>query len=66
LLYPSHRNAVTNRYALRREAVYIIDPVSAIETKLRKNPLYGLEEMKFRAINAVAVLTPLLKSRYPG
>lgn len=62
-LYPSHRNAITDRFALRREAVYVIDPVPTIETKLRKNPLYGLEEMKCRAINAVAVLTPLLKAR---
>jgi hypothetical protein len=34
-----------------------------VECKLQKNPLYGLEEMKCRAINAVAVLTPLLKPR---
>lgn len=59
-LYPSHSNATTDRYALRREAVYIIDPVRLIETKLRPNPFYGLEEMKCRAINAVAVLTPIL------
>ena len=65
-LYPSHHNAVTDRFALRRDAVYVIDPVSTIETKLERNPLYGLEEMKCRAINAVAVLTPLLKARYPG
>jgi peptidoglycan/xylan/chitin deacetylase (PgdA/CDA1 family) len=62
-LYPSHRNAITNRFALRRDAVYIIDPAAMIETKLAKNPLYGIEEMKCRAINAVAVLTPLLKPR---
>ena len=62
-LYPSHRNAITDRFALRRDAVYIIDPVSMIETKLQKHALYGLEEMKCRAINAVAVLTPLLKAR---
>ena len=62
-LYPSHRNTTINRFALRRDAVYIIDPVSMIETKLRKNPLYGIEEMKCRTINAVAVLTPLLKPR---
>lgn len=65
-LYPAHSNATINRFALRRDAVYIIDPVSTIETKLERNPLYGLEEMKCRAINAVAVLTPFLKSRYPG
>jgi len=62
-LYPSHRNPTVDRYALRREGVYIIDPVSLIERKLEKNWLYGLEEMKCRAINAVAVLTPLLKRR---
>jgi peptidoglycan/xylan/chitin deacetylase (PgdA/CDA1 family) len=62
-LYPAHRNAVTNRFALRRDAVYVIDPVSMIESKLGRNPLYGIEEMKCRAINAVAVLTPLLKPR---
>lgn len=62
-LYPRHSNAITDRYALRRDAVYIIDPVSAIEIKLGKHPLCGIEEMKCRAINAVAVLTPLLKPR---
>ncbi|HEU4929506.1 MAG TPA: polysaccharide deacetylase family protein, partial [Candidatus Krumholzibacteria bacterium] len=62
-LYPSHRNAIIDRFALRRDAVYIIDPVSMIETKLQQHALYGLEEMKCRAINAVAVLTPLLKAR---
>jgi len=65
-LYPSHSNATINRFALRRDAVYIIDPVSTVEIKFERNPFYGLEEMKCRAINAVAVLTPLLKSRYPG
>jgi peptidoglycan/xylan/chitin deacetylase (PgdA/CDA1 family) len=65
-LYPSRRNATVDRYALRREGVYIIDPVSLIERKLEKNWLYGLEEMKCRAINAVAVLTPLLKNRRDG
>ncbi len=62
-IYPTHRNATSDRFALRRDAVYIIDPVWGIETKLRRNPLYGLEEMKCRAINAVAVLTPLFKPR---
>jgi peptidoglycan/xylan/chitin deacetylase (PgdA/CDA1 family) len=60
-LYPSHPNRRVDRYALRRDAVYIIDPARLIETKLTPNPLYGLEEMKCRAINAVARLTPLLK-----
>ncbi len=62
-LYPAHSNSIIDRFALRRDAVYIIDPVSMIETKLQKHAMHGLEEMKCRAINAVAVLTPLLKSR---
>ncbi len=62
-LYPAQPNRVVDRYALRRDAVYIIDAPRAIEIKLVPNPLYGLEEMKCRAINAVSRLTPLLKSR---
>lgn len=65
-LYPSRRNATPDRYAMRRDGVYIIDPVATIERKLEKNWLYGLEEMKCRAINAVAILTPLLKQRRAG
>jgi len=61
-LYPDSHNAEVNRYALRRDAVYVIDPVGVVERKLRPNALYGLEEMKCRAINAVARLTPLLKA----
>ena len=40
----------------------VIDSAGTVERKLRPNLLYGLEEMKCRAINAVSVLTPLLKS----
>ena len=61
-LYPSAHNANVDRYALRRDAVYVIDPVGLVERKLRPNVLYGLEEMKCRAINSVARLTPILKS----
>jgi peptidoglycan/xylan/chitin deacetylase (PgdA/CDA1 family) len=60
-LYPARHNADVSRFALRRDAVYLIDPVTTIERKLARNAFYGLEEMKCRAINAVAVLTPLLK-----
>jgi peptidoglycan/xylan/chitin deacetylase (PgdA/CDA1 family) len=62
-LYPSHSNSTFDPCAIRRNGVYIIDPVRLIETKLEPGPLYWLEEMKCRAINAVAVLTPLLKRR---
>lgn len=67
-LYPAHRNARVDRYALRRDAVYVIDAARCVETKLRPGPLYGVEEMKCRAINGVARLTPLLKRapRQPG
>jgi len=62
-LYPAHRNGTVDPYALRREGVYIIDAPRTVESKLAPNFLYGLEEMKCRAINAVARLTPLLKNR---
>ena len=62
-LYPRHQNTRVDRYALRRDAVYIIDPAAMTERKIERNFFYGLEEMKCRAINAVAVLTPLLKMR---
>jgi peptidoglycan/xylan/chitin deacetylase (PgdA/CDA1 family) len=61
-LYPKGNNARVDRFALRRDAVYVIDSTATIARKLERNAFYGLEEMKCRAINAVAVLTPLLKS----
>lgn len=61
-LYPGGNNARVDRFALRRNAVYVIDSVATVERKLARNSVYGLEEMKCRAINAIAVLTPLLKS----
>lgn len=61
-LYPKGSNAQVDPFALRRDAVYVIDPVALVARKLERNAFYGLEEMKCRAINAVAVLTPLLKS----
>lgn len=61
-LYPKGSNAQVDHFALRRDAVYVIDPAALVERKLERNAFYGLEEMKCRAINAVAVLTPLLKS----
>lgn len=60
-LYPRHANEHVDRYALRRNGVYIIDPPSAIRAKLEPGPWFWFEEMKCRTINAVAVLTPLLK-----
>ncbi len=60
-LYPRHGNDLVDRYALRRNGVYIIDPVTAIERKLERNRLYWIEETKCRAINGVARLTPMIK-----
>jgi len=61
-LYPSHPNARFDRYAIRRNAVYIIDPVRLVEAKLAGSRLFWCEEMKCRAINAVAVLTPIFRN----
>lgn len=60
-LYPRHCNEHVDRYALRRNGVYIIDPSWAVEAKLRPSAYFWFEEMKCRSINAVAALTPILK-----
>jgi peptidoglycan/xylan/chitin deacetylase (PgdA/CDA1 family) len=61
-LYPKGSNARVDRFALRRDTVYVVDSNATIARKLERNAFYGLEEMKCRAINAVSVLTPLLKT----
>jgi peptidoglycan/xylan/chitin deacetylase (PgdA/CDA1 family) len=62
-LYPRHRNATVDRWALRRNGVYIIDTPRTVAAKLGPNPGFWFEEMKGRGINAVAVLTPMLTGR---
>lgn len=58
-LYPRRHNSRVDPFALRRNAVYVIDPPAWIESKFPSHPLFPLEELKCRAINAVAVLTPV-------
>lgn len=60
-LYPRHHNSSVERYSLRRNGVYVIDAPRWVAHKLDRNAWFWLEEMKCRAINSVAVLTPLLK-----
>ena len=60
-LYPGHPNTRVDRFALRRNGVYIIDTTFSLDCKLEPSPFYWFEEMKCRTINSVAVLTPLLK-----
>lgn len=60
-LYPRRHNLIVDRYALRRNAVYIIDPPALIECKFPSHPFFLFEELKCRVINAVAVLTPVFK-----
>jgi peptidoglycan/xylan/chitin deacetylase (PgdA/CDA1 family) len=60
-LYPRHANEHIDKYALRRNGVYVIDTNRTLEWKIERGPLFWFEEMKCRAINSVAVLTPLLK-----
>lgn len=62
-LYPRHRNATVDRWALRRNGVYVIDTPRTVAAKLAPNPGFWFEEMKGRGINAVAVLTPVLTGR---
>jgi peptidoglycan/xylan/chitin deacetylase (PgdA/CDA1 family) len=60
-LYPRHSNEIVDRFALRRNGVYIIDTPRTIRWKLEPSAMYWFEEMKCRTINRVAVLTPVLK-----
>lgn len=65
-LYPPHSNENVDFFALRRNGVYIIDTTFTIHCKLTRNPLFWFEEMKCRAINQVAVLTPMFKRSSAG
>ncbi len=65
-LYPPRSNEYVDRFALRRNGVYIIDTNSTIRSKIERNPFFWFEEMKCRTINSVAVLTPLLKRSSQG
>ena len=60
-LYPRLPNDRVDRFALRRNGVYVIDTNLSIRWKLERTPLSWFEEMKCRAINSVAILTPVLK-----
>ncbi|RKZ08804.1 hypothetical protein DRQ05_00855 [bacterium] len=60
-LYPSRRNDSIDRYCLRRDGVYVIDTPFTVLMKLGGGPLFWLEDLKGRLINAFSVLTPLLK-----
>jgi peptidoglycan/xylan/chitin deacetylase (PgdA/CDA1 family) len=61
-LYPSHGNKRVDRFALRRNGVYIIDTRGSILRKLERRRCSWFEEMKCRSINGVAALTPVLKA----
>ena len=67
-LYPPHSNESVDPFALRRNGVYVIDTPFTIRCKLTPNPLFWFEEMKGRAINRIAALTPAFKrfSAGPG
>ncbi len=58
------RSARPDRYALRREGIYVIDTVASIKAKLGTGLPFLFEDFKGRAINAFAVLTPLVKDGF--
>lgn len=60
-MYPPGSNGLLDPMALRREGIYIIDTLGALRMKIDRGPFFWLEDMKGRAINGVAVLTPILK-----
>lgn len=62
-LYPP-RSAGRDRYALRREGIWVIDSTGNIKAKLGTGLPFLLEDFKGRMINAAAVFTPLFKSGF--
>ena len=58
------RSARPDRYALRREGVYVIDSIGSIKAKLGTGLPFLFEDFKGRMINALAVLTPLFKDGF--
>lgn len=60
-MYPPGSNGGPDPFALRREGVYIIDTLGSLRRKVDRGPFFWLEDLKGRAINKVAVLTPILK-----
>jgi peptidoglycan/xylan/chitin deacetylase (PgdA/CDA1 family) len=66
-MYPRHPNRSIDLFELRREGVYIVDTSASIRSKLGGGPFFWMEDLKGRAINKFAVLTPMLKGmRSPG
>jgi peptidoglycan/xylan/chitin deacetylase (PgdA/CDA1 family) len=64
-MYPPRARRGLDPFAIRREGVYIIDTLGSLLRKVRRGPLFWFEDMKGRAINRVAVLTPILKGSQP-
>ena len=65
-LYPRHSNERVDRFALRRNGVYVIDTNLTLRWKLEPTPFFWFEEMKCRTINSTALLTPVLKQFSAG
>jgi peptidoglycan/xylan/chitin deacetylase (PgdA/CDA1 family) len=59
-LYPPRGSAPDDRYALRREGVWVIDSIGNIKAKLSGGFSFRIEDLKGRMINSFAVLTPLI------
>ncbi len=64
-MYPPRARGERDPFALRREGVYVIDTLGSLLRKVQRGPLFWFEDMKGRAINRVAVLTPILKGSQP-
>ena len=60
-MYPPGSNGRLDPFALRREGVYIIDTLGSLRRKVDRGPFFWFEDIKGRAINGIAVLTPILK-----
>ncbi len=64
-LYPPGRAGIVDPMRLRREGVWIIDSPFSVRAKVSRGRTFWFEDIKGRAINGVAALTPLFKRRSP-
>lgn len=63
-LYPRRVPGAGGAFELRRDPVYVIDTAGCVRRKLGGGAAAAVEELKGRAINGTAVLTPLTKRAF--
>lgn len=64
-LYPPGRSTPPGKMILRREGVWVIDNGLSLLAKLSGGPFFWIEDLKGRAINSFAGITPAIRKNSP-